>query len=132
MKTIETRLEKGDDLYDSILRIAKKNHIRAGVILSGVGCVSKARIRDSQGVDVHEIVENMEIVSLTGTISEEGLHLHISLSRKDLSVIGGHLKEGTIISLTCELVIGILKDCEFERILDEKTGYKELKIKKTD
>ena len=47
-----------------------------------------------------EIIENLkidnanktcEIVSLNGTVSRERCHLHIALSREDLSTVGGHL-----------------------------------------
>lgn len=43
--------------------------------------------------------------------------------------MGGHLKDGTIVDTTCEVVIYELKDYIFDRELDEVTGYDELSIK---
>ncbi len=70
----------------------------------------------------------MEIVSATGTISRERLHLHISLSREDLSTIGGHLLEGCIVNTTAEIVLLELESCSFSSLFDPETGYDELII----
>ncbi len=129
MKTICKRLHRGDDLLLSIRRIAKEHCISAGVILSSVGCISQGRVRDASGVRIRDITEHCEILSLNGTLSEKRCHLHIALSREDLSAIGGHLCEGCIINTTCELVIGILDHWEIDKEFDEETGYNELIFK---
>ena len=74
-------------------------------------------------------VEPMEIVSLTGTLCREGLHVHISLSRRDGSCVGGHLADGCIVNTTAELVIGDLPQVEFRRPRDPATGYNELSVR---
>ena len=130
MKTHAIRLTKGADLYKSIMQFCEKNNIQAGVILSSVGCVSKARVRDASGINIQTLQENLEIINVNGTISKNRLHLHISFSKQDLSCIGGHLVEGTIINTTCELVILELLDTIFEKSFDETTGYNELLILK--
>lgn len=130
MKTHAIRLTKGADLYKSIMQFCEENNIQAGVILSSVGCVSKARVRDASGINIQTLQENLEIINVNGTISKNRLHLHISFSKQDLSCIGGHLVEGTIINTTCELVILELLDTIFEKSFDETTGYNELLILK--
>lgn len=130
MKSICVRLTKGDDLYDSIHEIAVRYHLKAAYVASAVGCVSEAVIRDAGGKELHMIKEPMEIVSLMGTVSEVRQHLHISLAKKDLSVIGGHLKEGTIISLTCELILTVVDKYTFGKVDDPETGYDEIEIRK--
>lgn len=120
------RLRRGADLLVSIDALAKEKKIKAGVVLSGVGCVTKAKIRDASGVTIREISEDCEIVSLNGTVSTERSHLHIALSKEDLSAIGGHLCEGTIINTTCELVIAELPKQKIETEFDNGTGYDEL------
>ena len=124
------RLRRGEDLLNAIEKFCIKNKIKAGVVLSGVGCVLKARIRDAGGVTIVEIDEHMEIVSLMGTVSEKRCHLHISFSKKDLSVIGGHLVEGCIINTTCEVAIIEINDYKLSREYDEETCYKELVIER--
>ena len=120
------RLHRGADLMLSIRELCRQKHIAAGVVLSAVGCISEGRVRDASGVTVREIREHCEIVSLNGTVSENRCHLHIALSREDLSTVGGHLCPGCIINTTCELVIAELPDTAIEKEFDEETGYDEL------
>ncbi len=129
MKTICKRLHRGDDLLKSIQTLAKDQHIGAGVVLSAVGCISKGMVRDASGVTLRQIDAPCEIVSLNGTVSAIRCHLHIALSREDLSTVGGHLVEGCIINTTCELVIGVLDGWEIAREYDAETGYDELIFK---
>ena len=133
MKSYAIRLRRGDDLLKSIEELCRKEAIKAGVILSGVGCVTKGRVRDASGVNIVNIDEPMEIVSLMGTVSEKRCHLHVSFAKEDLSVVGGHLVEGCIINTTCELVIGVLEEYVYDVEFDKETGYDELNIvKKND
>ena len=120
------RLRRGDDLMLSIKELCREKHIAAGVVLSAVGCISKGQVRDASGVTIREIPDHCEIVSLDGTVSETRCHLHISLSREDLSTIGGHLCPGCIINTTCELVIAELPGVRIDVEEDPGTGYDEL------
>jgi len=124
------RLRRGDDLMLSIRELCREKNIAAGVVLSAVGCISKGRVRDASGVTIREISEHCEIVSLDGTVSAQRCHLHISLSREDLSTLGGHLCPGCIINTTCELVIGELPGIRFGVEEDAETGYDELVFEK--
>ena len=120
------RLRRGDDLMLSIREICREKNIAAGVVLSAVGCISEGRVRDASGVTIRDIDQHCEIVSLNGTVSAQRCHLHIALSRKDLSTIGGHLCPGCIINTTCELVIAELPGIRFGMEADSETGYDEL------
>ena len=128
MRVITKRLTRGADLYNSILEICKEHNIQAGLVLSGIGSVTTAKIRDASGVNIQTLNEKLEIVSLSGTVSLNRLHLHIALSKTDLSMVGGHLVAGTVINTTCELAILELGDCIFDKEFDNQTGYNELKI----
>lgn len=126
MKIVCKRLHRGDDLLKSIQALAQEQHIGAGVVLSAVGCISRGVVRDASGVTLRELDEPCEIVSLHGTVSEVRCHLHIALSKEDLSTVGGHLVEGCIVNTTCELVLGILDGWHIDKEFDEETGYDEL------
>ena len=126
MTTICQRLHRGDDLLLSIRRICAAHRIAAGVVLSGVGCLTRAVLRDADGITVRTVEEHCEILSLMGTVSEERCHLHIALSRQGLGAFGGHLKEGCIINTTCELVIGVLDGWRYGQEQDAETGYDEI------
>lgn len=132
MKTICKRLRRGEDLLCAIQALAEQEKIAAGVVLSAVGCVAKARVRDASGVNLQDICEHCEIVSLNGTVSAKRCHLHIALSKEDLSTVGGHLVEGCIINTTCELVVGVLDGWEIDKEFDPETGYHELIFKRTE
>ena len=120
------RLHRGADLMQSIQALCAEKNIAAGVVLSAVGCISRGRVRDASGVRIREIGDHCEIVSLNGTVSRERCHLHIALSREDLSTIGGHLCQGCIINTTCELVIAEIPETAIGREFDGETGYDEL------
>lgn len=126
MRTICKRLRRGDDLLREVQNIAREEQLQLAVILSAVGCVTRARVRDASGVTVREICEPCEIVSATGTVSAARCHVHVSFVKEDLSTVGGHLMEGCIINTTCELVLGVVEGwrCGVEQ--DEETGYDEI------
>ena len=75
MKTVCCRLHRGDDLLLSIRTLCEREKIDAAVVLSAVGCVSRAVLRDAGGVNLRSVDEPCEIVSLNGTASRTRCHL---------------------------------------------------------
>ena len=128
MKTHVFRLRRGSDLLKALQEYARTRRIAAGTVVSGVGCVTRARVRDASGVAVRELNEPLEIVSLMGTLSAARTHLHIALAREDLTVLGGHLMEGCIVNTTTEVVLLELDGVRFGAERDGETGYDELAI----
>ena len=68
-----------------------------------------------------------EIVSLVGTLQDGG-HLHISLSDSEGHVFGGHVIGDLIIYTTAEVIVGDCSNATFQRVMDERTGYRELTV----
>lgn len=128
MEILDLRLKPNQDLKEELDKFSKNNNIKAGVILTCVGSLKKANLRLADERVMKEYDEKFEIVSLVGTISSEGNHVHISLSNSKGETIGGHLKEGCTIYTTAEIIIGKINNLSFGRILDEETGFKELTI----
>ena len=128
MKIHAFRLTKGMDLKKSIEDYVVEKKIKSCVILSGVGCLYKVALRTADGVTVKTIDKDYEIVSITGTLSMDGCHLHISLSDEELNVIGGHLKNDCLVNVTAEIVLAEFEKFEFGREFDGNTGYEELTI----
>ena len=132
MRVHAVRLTPGADLHEALEALTIERALRAGCILSCVGSLSRARIRMPGAIGEAEVFraleEPMEIVSLTGTLCPDGLHVHISLARRDGACVGGHLARGCIVNTTAELVIGELVEVEFSRPLDPATGYDELSV----
>ena len=132
MRAYAFRLTPGTDLEQELARLIEAHALRAGCILSCVGSLSRARLRMPGAIGEEEVfrtfVEPMEIVSLTGTLGPDGLHVHISLARRDGACIGGHLAAGCLVNTTVELVIGEAPQLEFRRLPDPATGYAELSV----
>lgn len=133
MEHIAFRLKPGQLLKEEIERIAVERGVKAGILLSVVGALQKCRLRmagaEPTNQPVREWNEPLEIVAGTGTISDAGCHIHLSVSDCNGDVFGGHLKDGCQVAITAEIVLGILPDIEFKRTFDEETGWKELDIR---
>ena len=123
------RLTKGMDLKKEIEDFVMNNKI-SGVILSSVGSLSHLTIRLADGKSILNLDGEFEIVSVTGTLSPDGVHIHISVGDREGNVIGGHLKNGCIVHTTCEVVLGKVDPFQFRREMDEETGYQELVVTK--
>lgn len=55
-------------------------------------------------------------------------HLHAAISLADGRVIGGHLGLGCRVRTTAEVLLALLPDWDFSRVLDLWTGYAELVV----
>jgi predicted DNA-binding protein with PD1-like motif len=132
MRVHAFRLTPGTDLKAELARVTEQEALSAGFILSCVGSLSCARLRMPSAPGDSEMfqtfAEPMEIVSLVGTLCADGLHLHVSLSRRDGACIGGHLVSGCIVHTTAEVVIGEAPRVAFRRLRDPATGYTELSV----
>ena len=102
---------------------------QAGCVISAVGSLSMAQPRFAGASEATTIQGELEILSLSGTLSPYGLHLHIAIAESNGAVIGGHLCPGSLVRTTAELVLGLLPEWQFRRERDPATGYAELAIK---
>jgi predicted DNA-binding protein with PD1-like motif len=128
MQNYTFRLKSGQDLFDSIEVFVKEKHIEAGCILSGVGSLTHATIRQANREFSSEYDGHFEIVSITGTVSIHGSHLHISISDEDGKTIGGHFESGCKIYTTAEIVIAVFNNVVYKREFAEDSGYDELSV----
>jgi len=131
MKAHALRLTPGQDLKKELNVFALSKKFKAGFVVSCCGSLKilKMRLADSNSIFEHE--EKFEILSLQGTLSPDGAHLHISASDKDGKVWGGHLVDGCLIYTTAEILIAELTDYQFSRVQDKQTGFAELLIRPT-
>lgn len=129
MKNHTFRLHPGQDLFDSIEAFLLVENIEAGCVLSGVGSLTRAVLRLANRDFYAEYEGHFEIVSLTGTVSVHGSHLHISISDGDGKTIGGHLVPGCKIYTTAEIVLAVFPDIVYKReLLENDSGYEELVV----
>ena len=129
LKTYALRLRPGDDLRQQLTAFVQANHIVAGTMLTCVGSLTVATLRlaNQEGPTVYR--GHFEIVSLVGTLSTNGSHLHLAISDSAGRTIGGHLLDGCRVYTTAEIVLGELPQLEFRRETDATFGYQELVVR---
>lgn len=125
--TLLIRLHPGDDLRHALERLAHRHRLRAAVILSGVGSLTAASLRYADQREGTRLEGPFEIVSITGTVSRDGLHVHLAIADADGRTLGGHLMAGCTIRTTCELALAELPGWRMRRVFDPATGYRELR-----
>ncbi|PMN88223.1 PPC domain-containing DNA-binding protein [Enterovibrio norvegicus] len=125
---IAFRLARGADLKQSVLASVQSNNIQAGCIASVVGCLSRLSLRLADGHSVVTIDGAYEIIAVSGTLTPEHVHLHLSAADSEGKMIGGHLMEGSIVSHTAEVCLLSFPAMAFTREYDDDTGYTELVV----
>lgn len=122
------RLKPGEDLKTGIQKLVNDKQIKAGWISTCVGSLTNYKIRFANQPEGSSDSGHFEIVSLTGTVSVNGNHIHISISDSTGKTIGGHLMDGCKIYTTAEIVILSSNDFIFKREKDGTTPWDELQI----
>lgn len=129
ISTHAIRLKPGEDLKSGIEKVVKENNIRAGWVATCVGSLTDYSIRFANQPDGVMGTGHFEIISLVGTISINGSHIHISISDGTGKTFGGHLMPGCKIYTTAEIVLQSTDKYEFTREKDGSTPWEELQIK---
>lgn len=130
LKVFALRLRPGQDVRKELERFTRERGLKAAFIITTVGSLAKVSLRLADQSNASSFEGKFEIVSLVGTLSQDGVHLHISLSDSAGRTIGGHLVEGCQVYTTAEIVIGEAGGIVFTRETDKTTGYKELMIRR--
>jgi hypothetical protein len=120
------RLRPGDDLLAGLRRFAKERGLRAAYVASCAGSATRASVRYANQPAAAVREGHFEIVSLSGTLTADGAHVHVAFADSTGAAFGGHLMEGTRIYTTAEIVLGELDQVEFAREPDSTYGYREL------
>lgn len=123
------RLKPGQDLQQEIQKLVTEKQIKAGWISACAGSLTNYHIRFANQAEGTSGSGHFEIVSLTGTVSINGSHLHISISDSTGKTIGGHLMDNCIVYTTAEIVLLSSGDFEFKREKDGSTPWEELQVK---
>ncbi|MEJ7911954.1 MAG: PPC domain-containing DNA-binding protein [Chitinophagaceae bacterium] len=126
------RLLPGTDLRQGIQSFVEEKGITAGWVSCCVGSLSTSHIRYANQPEGQKQTGPFEIVSLNGTLSIHGSHLHISISNEAGSMIGGHLLTGNEVYTTAEIIIQEAVHLVFTRGADGSTPWKELQISPKD
>ena len=129
MRALPLRLRPRQDLRGALEAVLAEQGVEAGFVLQGIGSLSVARIRFA-GVDaITELRGDLEILTLSGSLSPDGAHLLISVSDAAGRVVGGHVAAGCIVRTTAEILVALLPDHAFSREPDADSGWDELVIR---
>jgi len=126
------RLKPGDDLRKSIVAYALQHQLQAACVLTCVGSLTQFNIRYADKPSGSIGSGHFEIVSLVGTVSIYGIHIHISISDENGHMIGEHLLDECLVYTTAEIVLGESSTHIFTRENDGTTAWEELQIRSRD
>ena len=123
----QLRIESGEELNSTLKQFLVTRHINFAQ-MTGLGAVRSATVSywnsTTQQYETHELHEQMEVISLIGNVSiregEPFAHIHLGLSRSDLSMIGGHFN-GAVAHPMLEIWLQPI-DATVTRKLDESCG----------
>ena len=107
MQSLPLTLNTGSDLYQSLETLARDQQF-TGFVLGVVGNLTRAAFQCPGRPEPTVLEGDLEVITLNGTLSPSGVHLHLSLSDGACQVWGGHLEPGTLVQKGVDLLIGIL------------------------
>lgn len=139
-RIIMARIPIGVDLLDAIYEVVKRENIQKGLILMGIGALSKAIFRNLKVFPKEypitpkdriyfEVEKPLELVSLTGYIvpllnGQPHVHAHFAASTvmgEAIATYGGHLEKGAITHVKAAVTIGELEGIEMgKRWVEER------------
>lgn len=122
------RLEPGDDLRRRLEALTVERGWSAAFVIAGIGSLRITALRLAEATEPLQLEAPAEILSLCGSLSPAGAHLHMSIADAQGRVLGGHVAAGCEVRTTVELLVEVLEDLRFERMADARTGYPELRI----
>ncbi len=126
---LPVRLLPGDDLRLAFEDIVQRADQPSAFVVAGIGSLVDARLRFAGEESETLIPGPLEIVSIGGSITPHGAHLHMSVSDSEGRVSGGHACYGSIVRTTLEAVLVFLPAWSLTREMDAATGFKELVVR---
>ncbi len=139
-RIVMARIPIGVDLLEAIYEVVKRENIRTGLILMGIGALSKATFRNLKIFPAEypitakdriyfEVAKPLELVALTGYIvpklnGQPHVHAHFAASTvtgETIATYGGHLEKGAITHVKAAVTIGELEGMEMgKRWVEER------------
>ncbi|CAB3761817.1 DNA-binding protein [Burkholderia sp. MSh2] len=130
MQAHPLRLSPGDDLRASIEAALRRLGANAAFVIQGIGSLSVAQLRVAGADAPTELRCDLEILTLAGSVSPDGAHLHMAVSDGSGRVSGGHVASGCVVRTTAEILLALLPAHRFAREPDPRTGFNELVIRR--
>jgi predicted DNA-binding protein with PD1-like motif len=129
MESLPLRLRPNTDLRRTLEASLESRQYTAGFVIAGIGSLSQARLRLAGKEQPEVLPGDLEIITLAGTISTDGAHLHMSAADAQGNVIGGHVGYGCMVRTTAEVLVILLPEWSFTREQDPMSGFAELVVR---
>lgn len=129
MRYLPVRLKPRQDLRLALEAALADSGVGAGFVVLGIGSLDGACIRYAGVSEATRLEGDLEILTLAGSLSPDGVHLHISVSDAQGRVVGGHVAPGCIVRTTAEILLALLPEVRFSRELDPASGWDELVVR---
>ena len=135
-RIIAARLFEGEDLYESIEAIAKKENVKSAAVLI-TGGFRKANVVVGPKTETPKIVADFKDFTGPGEVLGVGtiycddagpkLHIHTAIGKADSTIVGCP-RGGAKTFLILEVTIIEIEDIQAERRLDENTDFNLLRF----
>jgi predicted DNA-binding protein with PD1-like motif len=123
------RLEPGSDLPRALEEVRFDEGRASAFVIAGIGSLTDPTLRFAGEESETRIEGLFELLSLSGTISKDGAHLHMSIADASGRVFGGHVCYGNEVRTTAEVLLAPLSEWTLARDIDSTTGFKELVVR---
>lgn len=126
------RFDRGEEVVSGLVQFAQTERLGAAQF-TAIGAAREVVLSyynlDSKQYEDNTITEDLEITGIIGNVAfmehKPIIHAHGTFSRKNFSVVGGHIKK-LVVSATCEVHLAMFNG-QVERTYDEQTGLNLLK-----
>lgn len=129
VRELPLRLEAGADLRRALEDIARESLPAGAFVVCGIGSLQNPRLRLAGRNEETLFPGPYEVLSLSGTVTPEGAHLHASVADETGQVVGGHVVYGNEVRTTVEVLLVELQGWSLARAPDPRTGYRELQVR---
>jgi predicted DNA-binding protein with PD1-like motif len=125
------RLSPGADLRRALEEAAARQGAGSAFVVAGIGSLLDAHLRYADEPTEGTLAGPLEILSLSGSLSPSGAHLHMAVADASGRVYGGHVAYGNTVRTTAEILLALLPGWSLTREPDAGTGFRELVVRRT-
>jgi predicted DNA-binding protein with PD1-like motif len=120
-KTVVLKVESGEDLLAGITEGVKEAGIRTGIIINGIGSVSRYHLHVVEtsnlppGNVYWKDTAPFDLDVINGYIIDGRVHAHVAVSNEK-ATFGGHLESGCEVLTFCVVTVAEVGDADFSQL----------------
>jgi uncharacterized protein len=123
------RVPPGSDLRRTLEQAVRTEGAGSAFVVAGIGSLANPTLRLAGEEFETSLTGAYEMLSLSGTLTPDGAHLHMTIADDQGRVVGGHVCFGNQVRTTAEVLLAPLPDWTLSRAFDSGTGYQELVVR---